>query len=419
MRSDTLKKIILLFTLLISLIVLAQLYWLNKLYSFEQRQFTTNVVKAIRGLFEDLALVNEPVVHLQQVVERPDANTFLVKIDTIPEKDSLSYYMLAELEDFDVFSDCMITAYDHKTKNNAYSFYLPVAGSRGPDSVDPPPITHTDHDYISLYFPHRKEYILNEMRWWITSGIILLLVFGGLAASLFYLYRQKFLNEVQSDFIKNVTHEFQTPLTTLKLGLDMISRPNIRKQPEKLDKYISVMHAQTEYLQHHLENLVRVIRSDALGMQVNKERVSPSQLIEAAIHQLHFLIAEKSAIVKFEPPQEDVTISADKANLYLAILNVISNALKFSPNPQVQISTSVNEKFYSISIKDNGIGIEKKYLKSLFRKFYRVPTGDVHNVKGLGLGLYFVKKIISIHHGRVEVSSIPGIGTEFRLHLPV
>ena len=385
MRSITLKRIILALTLMISLVIIAQVFWLNKLYSFDQRQFTTNVVKSIRGLYEDLELVSEPVAPLQKFIEQPNANTFRMRVEVVPPKDSLMYYLSAELEDFGVFAPYRVDMNDH---------------------------------YITVIFPTRNEYVLNEMKWWIVIAILLTIAIAGLGFSLFYLYRQKFLNEVQSDFIRNITHEFQTPLTTLNLGLDMLSTPAVKSDAEKVARYTSVMQAQTQYLQHHVENLVRLIRTDSFGIELNKEDVDPVKLIEDVLHQLYFLINEKSAVIHFDPGAESIVIKADRANLYLAMLNIISNALKFADRPDITIATGVKEKYYSISVKDNGIGIDKKHIKFLFRKFYRVPSGDVHNAKGLGLGLYFVKKIIGMHHGKVQISSAPKHGTQLTVLLP-
>lgn len=418
MRSSTLKRIILALSLMIGLIIIAQIFWLNKLYSFEQRQFTTNVVKAIRGLYEDLELVNGSVAPLQQFIERPDANTFRIKIDSVPPKDSLVYYLSAELEDFDVFATCDVAAYKQSLGKYEYTAYLPMAGSRRDSRQLKIPTAEASYDHIVLFFPGRNEYVLNEMKWWIFIAIVLTIAIAGLGFSLFYLYRQKFLNEVQSDFIRNITHEFQTPLTTLNLGLDMLSTPEIKSNAEKVSRYTSVMAAQTQYLQHHVENLVRLIRTDSFGIQLNKEDVDPVKLIEDVLHQLYFLIDEKSARIQFKPAAENVIIKADRANLYLAILNIISNALKFSEHPDITITTGVKEKYFSISVKDNGVGIEKKHIRFLFRKFYRVPHGDVHNAKGLGLGLYFVKKIIGLHRGKIQISSVPRQGTQLTVLLP-
>src|SRR4029078_13723954 len=141
--------------------------------------------------------------------------------------------------------------------------------------------------------------------------------------------------------------------------------------------------------------------------------------IKQAIEQMQFQIEEKETLIKLEPDKENTVIRADKNNLYIVLLNLISNAIKYSKHPKITIATSVQQKRYSISIKDNGIGIDKKFVSKLFGKFYRVPAGDVHKNKGLGLGLYFVHKIIEAHRGKIIVNSVLGSGTEFKIILPV
>ncbi len=420
MRSSTLTRIIFFFSILIALIIVIQLYWLNKLYSYEQRQFNANIVKVARGVLEDLELSTDPEIQLQKVVATPDPNTFIIQIDSIPDKDSLSYYLNAEMEDFDLFTDCKFAVYDKSKARYLYEVYLPAAGSHNLlNSGNSLNHYKKNYSFIHLFFPHRSKYVLREMTFWIVGGIVLFLLLVALGASIFYLYRQKFLNEMQNDFIRNITHEFQTPLTTLKLGLDMISKPGVLQKPDKGEKYISLMQTQTDYLHRHIENLVKVIKTDSMRLSIHKEKINPDDLIKNALDQMQLQIEEKSAIIELGFNKNNGTINADKNNLYIVLLNLISNALKYSKQPHITISTFTEHRRYYISIKDNGIGIDKRYLNKVFRKFYRVPSGDLHNTKGLGLGLYFVQKIIEAHGGKIIVNSITGIGTEFSVVLPV
>jgi two-component system, OmpR family, phosphate regulon sensor histidine kinase PhoR len=420
MRSSTLTKIIFFFTILIAVIVIIQLFWLNKLYSFEQKQFTTSVIKVARGVLEDLPLSDDPEVSLQKIIETPDPNTFLVRIDSIPPKDSLLYYMNLEMEDFDLFIDCNLKVYDSKMNNYVYEGYLPAAGSHNfLNTAYKSPLFKRDYSFIEFYFPHRDKYILHEMTLWIVISIILLALLIALGASVVYLYKQKFLNEMQNDFIRNITHEFQTPLTTLKLGLDLISKPAILGKPDKLEKYTTLMKTQTDYLHRHIENLVKVIKTNKDALRIDKEEVHPGELIHHAMEQLQMQAEEKDAIIELKLDPANPSIRADKNNLYIALLNLISNAIKYASKPHIIINTNLNHNQFYISIKDNGTGIDKKFINKLFKKFYRVPSGDLHNTKGLGLGLYFVQKIVEAHGGRIIVNSIPGIGTEFKIVLPV
>ena len=419
MRSATIRWIILLTALAIGLLVSAQLFWLNKIYNYEQKEFSTSVIKSIQGVYEDLQLTTSNTTQLQKLIEQPDPNTFLFKIDSIPPKLMLLDDILDNFEDFQVFADCKVALYNPKSHRYLYEMYLPSADTKHPKSsgIDLQ-LYKKDYAYVHLYFPNRNQYILNSMTWWITSGVLLLIVLVALSLSIFFLYRQKFLNEIQNDFIQNVTHEFQTPLTTLIVGIDAIAKPSIIEHPQRFEIYIKLMRAQTAYLKHHIENLMKVLKAEANGLIMDKREVIPNELIEKALLQLYAVIEEKHAIVKLSLEKNNTAIYADDSSLFVAIVNVISNALKYSKEPLIVIETkTINSKFF-ISIKDNGVGIEDKSRSKLFKKFYRVPSGEVHNVKGLGLGLYFVKKVIDGHKGTITVKSMAGKGSEFIIELP-
>lgn len=420
MRSATLRWIILITAIAIGLLVAAQLFWLNKIYNYEQKQFSTSVVKSIQGVYEDLELTSSSsATQLQKLIEHPDANTFLFKIDSIPTQKMLVNNLLDNLEDFGVFADCKVALYTPRTDRFLYQTYLPSAATKHPANSDANLGRYKkNYAYVYLYFPNRNQYILNAMKWWIFSGVVLLLFLIALSLSIFFLYRQKFLNEIQNDFIQNVTHEFQTPLTTLTLGLDAIGKPSVAEHSQKFDIYVKLMQTQTAYLRHHMENLMKVLKAEADGLVLDKNEVVPNELIRKAITQLYAVAEEKHAIVKLSLEENNSAIYADNSSLYVAVLNLISNALKYSRKPLVTIETKAFDSRYQILIKDNGVGIDEKSRKKLFKKFYRVPSGNVHNVKGLGLGLYFVKKVIDGHKGTITVKSILGGGSEFIVDLP-
>lgn len=425
MRSSTLKWIVLSATLLAAIVVTVQLYWLKKVYSFEQRQFNLNVVKSIRGVFEDLEMNDQAGVILKDLIDAPADNYFYFKADTIPPKDSLVFYMQDEFADFGVLTDCKLGAYSAADKKYVYEDYLPAPASRYVGIKAPTqelPVYSKDFDHILLYFPHRQEYVLEQMDFWIVSTVVLFLALIGLAASLFYFYRQKFLAETQKDFVNNFTHEFKTPLAVMKIASDVLSQGSILQQPDRLERYATIIRNQTEHLQSQVERLLRTASIETKDLPINKEEVDPHQLIEQALGKVQPLIEQKKA--KIELKMEDLNgtkgrVHADKAHLELAVVNLLENALKYSAEPHIVVETGHSDDDFFISVKDNGVGIEKQYLKNIFKKFYRVPTGDIHDVKGFGLGLNFVKRIIDAHKGKIKVNSLPGIGTEFRLFIPL
>jgi two-component system phosphate regulon sensor histidine kinase PhoR len=238
MKSSILKWLVLSATVLIGLIVIVQLYWLTKVYSFEQKQFNTNVVKSLRGVFEDLEMNDNSSLSLQQLIHNPADDYYLFSADTIPEQDSLTYYIRREFADFDVLTDVKLGAYSSIQKKYVYEDYIPTAASGF--RITPAiglPVFSQDYDHILLYFPHRSQYILGEMNFWIISSVALFLALIGLAISLFYFYRQKFLAEVQKDFVNNFTHEFKTPLAVIRIASDVLAQNDIGEKPERLKIY--------------------------------------------------------------------------------------------------------------------------------------------------------------------------------------
>ena len=419
MKSSMLKWLVLSATILIGLIVVVQLYWLTKVYSFEQKQFNNNVVKSLRGVFEDLAMNDNPTQSLQQLIHNPANDYYMFRADTIPTQDSLTYYIRKEFSDFDVLTDVKLGAYSSSQKKYVYEEYIPTAASGFQIThALGLPVYSEDYDHILLYFPHRSQYILGEMNFWIISSVALFLALIGLAISLFYFYRQKFLAEVQKDFVNNFTHEFKTPLAVLKIASDVLAQPDIGENPDRLKSYSSIIQSQTSHLQNQVEKLLKSASAENKKFPIEKESVKPARLIEQALNKLQPLIEQRQARIDLKVDNYETDIHADKGHLELAIINILENALKYSNAPHIIVETGKEESDYFISVKDNGIGIEKKYIKDIFKKFYRVPTGNVHDVKGFGLGLNFVKRIIDGHDGKIRVKSLPGIGTEFRLLIP-
>ena len=421
MKSTTLKWILMSITIIIALIIVSQLFWLKRVYNLEEQQFNSGVVKSIRGLFEDVKIADNPAFQVKQIVEVVDANTYLVKLDSIPNKDSLYHHLNNEFEDFDVWTDCNIGVFTTKKNAFIYQFYLSTAASRYPQNtvVNLFPIKKK-YDYLLLNFPHRSTYIIHEMLFWIITAVVLLLVLIGLAMSIVYLYKQKFLNELQKDFVNNFTHEFRTPLAVMKIASDVLIHPSITNQPARLLKYGSVVKEQTEHLQNQVERLLNTATGDNKHIIVHKLPCSLNELIDHAIEQLEPLIYDKKCKIHFIRYPKDIIINADRVHLQLVIVNLIENGIKYSNDkPYIAIAVDYEDNgMYSISIKDKGIGIEEKNFKYLFQKFYRVPTGNVHNVNGFGLGLNFVKKIIDAHDGKIIIKSVLGIGTEFKIFIP-
>ncbi len=420
MRSLTTRIFILFFALLIAVIISMQVHWLNKTYAFEKKEFNTSVLKAIRGVYEDMPLLYNTSIPIDSLVEIHKDNGFIFQVHTIPDKDSLNFFLLSELEVFRVFTDCQVAVYNKEQNQYAWQNYLSADASRREEGKGAAiTMLKRDFNYVYLFFPGRSRYIISQMKNWIFASVILLVLLVGFSFVLYYFFKQKFLVEVQKDFINNVTHEFSTPLSVIEIAVEGLKKPGIEQQRSRYEKYIDSIKYQADYLQSHIANLIRTVVAGNYHLVLHKTSVAPNDLLRRAVAQLEPLLAKSNGTVQWQLEKENHHLAADEENLYLALFNVINNAIKYSPQPQIIITTRCQDNRYIISTRDNGIGIEPSHVKKIFTKFYRVPAGNLHAVKGLGLGLYFTSKVIKGHGGTIQVKSIPSAGTEILIDLPL
>ena len=418
-RSKTLRLVILTSTVLITIIIAIQLIWLQKVYMYEEKQFNINVSKSIRGLYTDMELVNDASDNVQKKIDNPNPDTYIFKIDCTPNLDSLWLNLKAEFTDFDVYTDCKAGIYSTEQNKYIEEQYIDLPDAYHPsDKQNSLPVVKKDYSYILLFFPHRGQYIIKQMMFWIASSGLLLLVLIGFGASIFYLYRQKFFNETQRDFVNNFTHEFKTPLAVIKIAAEVLQQNNFTEKPDRLKNYAGIINEQTSHLQAQVQRLLEIAYTDRSSLPLEKENFDTNILIQEAINDLQPLIEQKNTNLKTTFALPDAIIKADKAYLRLSVINLIENAIKYSASPEIYITTTVEGNDICISVKDNGIGIAKEHQKKIFDRFYRITDGELHTHKGFGLGLNFVKKVIDTHNGEIRVESEPGKGSTFTIRLP-
>src|SRR4030095_16776094 len=414
-RSSMVRFGIFASALIIAIIVVFQLVWLKKVYQFEQKGFDIMCLKGILGLYEDLNIYNTS--NLDELVERPDRHLYLARITLPVNYDSLKSYLRFELEDFDIYTNCTVGIYEASSDKYTFSTTLLSAGSQDKSNPAAPALKRR-YDYIALYFPNRQKYILYEMNFWVVGTIILLIVLLVSAGSLYFLYRQKFLNELQKDFIQDFTHEFKTPVATLALAAETLENKTIIEKPEKLATYAGIVKYQADYLHKQIERLLQFAHSESTHLHPQKKTINIHELIKESIANISLLVEEKNAnlVLKLNAPEP--TLFADKDYMIIMITNLIENAIKYSKRPVITITTANENRHFVISVKDNGIGIGKNQMKKLFTKFYRIRNNEEYAAKGFGIGLTFVKKIVTSHKGKIRVESAPGKGSIFTIEMP-
>jgi two-component system, OmpR family, phosphate regulon sensor histidine kinase PhoR len=416
-RSSTIRLGIFISTLIIATILIFQLAWLKKVYRFEQKEFDHSIVKVIRGLYEDLDVSAYNSSHLNELIERAETHLYLAQITLPVNDDSLVSYLQYELEDFGIFTNCQLGVYSSARDKYIYTEVLTSAGVREKIKTGLPVQTRK-YDYIALYFPNREQYILSQMNFWIISSAILLIVLVLFSANLYYFYREKFFNETQKDFIHNFTHEFKTPVSVIGLAADVLKNKNIIEKPDKLVTYAGIVEYQANYLHSQIEKLLQFAYTESGKLHLKKEAVDIHQLIHESVINLAPLISDKNAELHYSLDAVNSIVQCDRNYMLIVITNLIDNAVKYSKYPVITIATRNDKQGLQFSIKDNGIGIEKRHIKKLFKKFYRVRSGDLYIAKGFGIGLTFVKKILDSHGGEIKIKSEPGEGSTFIVELP-
>ncbi len=273
---------------------------------------------------------------------------------------------------------------------------------------------------LMIHFPRAKNYVRSTI-WGMLAGAVL---FTGIILFCFVytiqvIFRQKKLSEIKNDFLNNMTHEFKTPIATISLATDSIENPRILNNQDKIKRFAGIIRQENRRMNKQVERVLQMAMLDKKDVEMKWKRIDLHNIIEEAVETLSLQVDRKDGQIRTELRGADAVIEGDETHITNVIHNLLDNANKYSyEKPDITVSTVNTTKGIEISVKDKGIGMSKDALKHIFDKFYRVPTGNVHDVKGFGLGLSYVKAIIDAHKGKINVKSEPGKGSEFTIYLP-
>lgn len=273
---------------------------------------------------------------------------------------------------------------------------------------------------LKLSFPEKKQFIMAEMgTQFATSVILILIVLILFWRTTLSLLQEKKISEHTNDFLNNMTHEFKTPLTNIALASKMMVKDSSIKQEDKIKHYSGIILEENEKLRLQVEQVLSMTALERGEIPLQKTELDFHQLITDSVKCMNLQIENKHGQLNIHLKADKFVVMGDKTHLTNAICNLIDNAIKYSvEKPEISIQTSNTENYLMIVISDKGIGIEKEYQEKVFDKFFRVPTNNLHNVKGFGLGLAYIKKIIELHEGAIELESEKEIGTSFIIKLP-
>lgn len=300
--------------------------------------------------------------------------------------------------------------------------------------------THVRHDYYSqilfpndynpkmnlmrVYFPQRDQYIFQSMyKSALTSVVMSIILFLTFVSTIYLLIRQHRVAEIKTDFMNNMTHEFKTPISSISLASQMLNDENIVKSPELMKRISRTIGDETKRLSFQVEKVLQISLLENEKAIMKFKDVNINDLIEGVVDNFKIKVKSKGGSIKADLKAEECMATVDELHFTNVIFNLLDNAVKYAKQDEplhlvVRTRNNDEKSQLIIKIEDNGIGISKEHLKKIFDKFHRVPTGNVHNVKGFGLGLAYVKKMVQKHNGVIKAESELGVGTIFTIIIP-
>ncbi|HRH69490.1 MAG: HAMP domain-containing histidine kinase [Flavobacteriales bacterium] len=438
MGRRAIATLMLLATLSVVGVVVIQLLWLRQASQYRrdqvelnkeqatqlEKQFNDRVVIALTDVTEQILSITKDPTDLYDAVKQERPNYFAVTINDTVHPYLLEAMLRKEFSRRNIQEDFEYGIYDCFTDSIVYGNYVSV------DSVDVDTVAHTklqkldkDGHYFGVYFPNRKSTLWAEDQstWtWIFPVVVTLIVFSFFAYSVWVILRQRKLSEMKNDFIGNMTHELKTPISTIALSSEVLSDPDIVNEPDRLREYARIIRSENERLRTQVERVLQLGTLDKDKLELKRERVDLHAVSRDVADHFQLQVRERNVKLILTLTATSSSVLGDRVHLTNALTNLVDNALKYGKdNGSIELRTTSKGGELLLSVIDNGIGIRKEDLRHIFERFYRVHTGNVHNVKGFGLGLHYVQQIAQAHGGGVSVSSEFGKGTTFTLSLPL
>lgn len=453
MKRNSIGFVIIMATVSVVGILLIQFFFLKNSYDLNEKQFhqlTTSALRSVASQINDYnaKLYGRPSKTMESCqVEQISNNYYVVNVNDVIDPNLLGHFLEEEFKkrnlnlafEYAIY-DCNSKKMVHGNALNRDSISTGAKSSKNFDStrcsveeimydkqlnkgnkkaekrskVCNLPTCEKFTYYFGVHFPDRSQFYNSRLKtWYLLNGILFFVVIF-FAYALYVIIKQKQLSEIQKNFINNLTHEFKTPIASIELAAKVLSNPKIIEQPERLAEYVRIVGQQNKRLSAHVEKLLQMATIEKTKLELNLEQVELNTFIAESVQEFKNSQNGRVYNVRIESDLENAFISADKLHFSNLIFNILDNAIKYcSVDPDIIIKVEEIKNHYLISFSDNGIGIPKDFRKKIFNRFYRVPTGNVHDVKGFGLGLDYVQKIVQRHGWRIKVIENSRKGSTF------
>jgi two-component system phosphate regulon sensor histidine kinase PhoR len=420
MKNRTLRWIALLSSLIIISIIGVQIFWINKEYKLSEERFNQQVIDALNSVINEIKRINKDQSVIEEPVKKVRNNYFIALVNDTVHPFWLENALKREFLKRNLTLDFEYMIYDCFTDSLIFGNFIQLSNDQQTDIKEYTDTIHwiSNWHYFAIYFPKKREFLLSEMGIWMVSTMILLILLSLYSYALFIFFKEKQLSDIKNDFISNMTHELKTPISTIILSSDVL-RKEIDEQNKNLKTYAEIIYNESKRLKNLIDNVLKTSLIDK-APEIKMEEVSIHQLIQTVYESFHPIIAQKGGTIHLLLNATEDKIIGDPIHLQNVFTNLIDNAIKYADKtPEIEIRTKNHNKNIIVEVIDNGPGIPEEYQSLIFDKFFRIPQGNVHNIKGFGLGLYYVKTILKAMGGEIKLESKLHKGSKFILTLPL
>ncbi len=440
MKSKSIRIIIILAVIALVGVLTNHFFWINKeikiqdnLLKIEQKniqieksQFNNQVTLALVNVRDELLSLNIEASGLYlEPVKQINPNYFVVSFYDTLNPELLKNLLVEQFKEYNIKEVFEYGIYDCFTDSIIFDRYVDLSSGKELNNMSGTELEKWNHDghYFGIYFPERKNTSVsskeNISKSFYISSIVIVFITLIFAYAIVVILKQKRLSEVKTDFINNMTHELKTPISTIGLSSAVLLNKDIHKDPERIHRYAQIIKDENSRLESQVERVLQLAKLDKGEINLKKETINIEQLIKESVEVFRIYAEQNGGTITASFDIKENKLLADKVHVTNIIHNLLDNASKYSPdNPTIDVKAFTLKNGISVSITDNGKGIKKEQQRLIFDKFYRIPTGSVHDVKGFGLGLYYVKKIINQHGGKISVESEINKGSKFTFWLP-
>ena len=420
MKGKTFKFIIFLASISIAGVFLVQFVFLRSSYNYSEKQFRESTSVALKEVAWQILLAGGNTANFDSItpVEIVSGNYFLVNVNAVIDNDLLKTHLIEQLKKHEIYTDFEFAIFDPELELMDEGTLI-TANLEEKISHFNFPGNESYTNYFGIHFPDRSAFFNSQLSvfYFLTGLLAIIILFFGYTLSA--IIRQRQLTEIQKNFINNLTHELKTPISSIALAATVINNEDILKSPQRLFEYARIIQEQNRRLSKNVEKVLNLASLEKNKINLNLKETNLNVILVEIIEQFEQTDFGQKANIEFDLNNHDVMIFADGFYFSHLVLNILENAVKYcEQEPVIKIKLVKNKGRFELGFSDNGIGISKDQHKKIFNKFYRVPTGNVHNVKGFGLGLDYVKKIVIAHKWKIRVDENPEGGSIFVLSIP-